>query len=307
MIQVSFSSVIQWFLQEGPDATKHKEWSHPIVTFIVHYIVVIASTFFAHDMFVDVVSSNLQNYDMKECAVSSEMIGRRKVVGRFLAMYFLFYFFVRLALQWKSKPHLVHSEFYQQTFMCSVTIANSAISFYYNRPIISQAFCVVVGIDQLLWYFDIVGFLLLGTFPIGVCKYLFKPDSTWIYRITSSHHLWTIPLVLWASGGIFHWLALPLSFVIVPISVFISHSMIPVVIRINGEELYLNINLSHEMWTDVKFGIFLIGKGKFPYALRLCCWWYILNILTFAILYGISKVFKNESSTSICDSSIRAI
>lgn len=56
---------------------------------------------------------------------------------------------------------------------------------------------------------------------------------------------------MWVNGGVFHWLAIPLSFVLVPVSVFVSHSMIPVVIRASKEDddrdVYLNINLSHEM------------------------------------------------------------
>jgi hypothetical protein len=143
---------MRWLLQEGPDAKKHKERTHPIVTFIVHYVVVTGAIFFAHDALVDAVSPNSGNSDQKECVVSSEMIRRRKCVGIFLAFYFFLYFCVRLTLKLKSKPHLFYCEFYQQTFMCSVTIANSALSFYCNRPIISQAFCLAVGLDQILWY-----------------------------------------------------------------------------------------------------------------------------------------------------------
>ena len=69
------------------------------------------------------------------------------------------------------------------------------------------------------------------------------------------HNVCKIPLVLWTSGGTFHWLALPLSFILVPISVFMSRHMIPVAIRApknDGEQdLYLNINLSHETVSEV--------------------------------------------------------
>ena len=62
---------------------------------------------------------------------------------------------------------------------------------------------------------------------------------------------WKIPLVLWVCGGVFHWLALPLSFIVVPLNVIISHAMTPIAIRIPGkddeEDLYLNVNLSHEV------------------------------------------------------------
>ncbi len=139
---------------------------------------------------------------------------------------------------------------------------------------------------------------------------------------------------MWVNGGIFHWLSIPLSFVVVPVSVLVSRSMIPVIIRGSKEDddrdVPLNINLAHEMvrtfgccyyighvlqwltphtflflngiqqWADVKLRIFLIGEKTFPYVVRLICWWYILNSLTFGILYGISKVTSRGSSPSIC-------
>lgn len=56
---------------------------------------------------------------------------------------------------------------------------------------------------------------------------------------------------MWVNGGIFHWLSIPLSFVLVPVSVLVSHLMTPVIIRGSKEDddrdAYLNINLSHEM------------------------------------------------------------
>ena len=140
-----------WLLQEGPNARKHKEWIHPIVTFVLHYVVVTTTMMIVHDALVDAVSRNFENNDENECTVSPEMIRRRQIVACFLAIYFSLYFCVRLALRWKDNPYLFYSEFYQQTFMCSVTIANCSLSFSYNRPIIAQSFCIAVGIDQLLW------------------------------------------------------------------------------------------------------------------------------------------------------------
>ena len=141
---------MRWLLQEGPGAKKHKEWTHPIITFVIHYSVVLTTTFFAHDILVDAAAQYLPN-TREECSVSSEMIRRRQIVGPFLALYFWLYFCVRLWLKWNSKSEFLYAVFYEQTFMCSVTIAGSAISFCCNRPLVSQAFCIAVGIDQLLW------------------------------------------------------------------------------------------------------------------------------------------------------------
>ena len=56
---------------------------------------------------------------------------------------------------------------------------------------------------------------------------------------------------MWVNGGIFHWLSIPLSFIVVPISVLVSRLMIPVIIRGSKEDddrdVPLNINLAHEM------------------------------------------------------------
>ena len=70
------------------------------------------------------------------------------------------------------------------------------------------------------------------------------------------HNFLKIPLVLWVCGGSFHWLALPLSFFLVPVNVLISHCMTPIAIGTPGEDdeqdLYLNVNLSHEMVSSVE-------------------------------------------------------
>lgn len=91
-----------------------------------------------------------------------------------------------------------------------------------------------------------------GKFPIGVTKYLFWPGTSFASRITSTHHLWTIPLVLWASGGM-HFLSLPLSAFVVVSNVLLSRFMTPrsIILKNNhdkNEEKYLNINMAHELW-----------------------------------------------------------
>lgn len=160
---------MRWLLQEGPDGKKHKERAHPILTFLIHYTLVVSTTFYAHDILVQIVSQELD----EACTVSPELIRRRQLVGPFLGLYFLMYFVVRLVLQWKSKPYLFNAVFYEQTFMCSVTVACSALSFYFNRPLVSQAFCITVGIDQLLWYVPVWRFLSIATVVFCRCSLFF--------------------------------------------------------------------------------------------------------------------------------------
>jgi hypothetical protein len=114
--------------------------------------------------------------------------------------------------------------------------------------------CIVMPyIIYYISYMYLLSILLhaRGTFPAGVCKYLLR--NNWINRITSCHHLWTIPLVFWGCGGIFHWLSVPLSGIIIILNVVLSRWMTPISIENLEDEddeekyLYLNINLSHEM------------------------------------------------------------
>jgi hypothetical protein len=165
-----------WLSEEGPTSRKHKGLIHPVVTFIVHYVSVINIIIFVHDALVHHTTStstsiyflekaygdvniNEDDNDNENCIQYSIMIRRRQqYIACFLAVYFCICLCVRLALQWKNTKqskqsyYKLYCEFYRMTFLCNVTIINVSISFFYNRPIIAQSFCLAVGIDQFLWY-----------------------------------------------------------------------------------------------------------------------------------------------------------
>ncbi len=139
-----------WLSQGGPTSQKHKGWSHPIATFLVHYSVVAATTIFFHDA----LRAMWQKKMYFECKRASSIVEiRQNVVGNFLFGYFCLYFLWRLALSSKlQNQYLLFPEFYRQTFLCSGTIFNASFGLYTARPVIAQAFCIAVGIDQMLWY-----------------------------------------------------------------------------------------------------------------------------------------------------------
>jgi hypothetical protein len=159
--------------------------------------------------------------------------------------------------------------------------------------------------------------VIRGNFPIGVTKYLFWPGTTWASRVTSTHHFWTmIPLVMWACGGGLEWRALPLSFIVVAINVLLSRWMTPHSINFpkdglgsssDGDDrgelerkyvLYLNLNLAHELWTDLNIGILLIGEGRIPYMIRLLVWWCFCHSLVYGFLYCIFFYFLSGETFS---------
>ena len=156
-----------WLSQEGPYSSKHTGWCHPIAVFFVQYTVVAIVCIICHDLLLFRYTvyhhhhhhGTIPTFDNDSllCTSSSSsedsyhlILRRRQNVALFLVVYYCCYFTVRLFLQWKTP--IFFAEFYRQTFLCSVTILISALALYINRPIIAEAFCISVGIDQLLWY-----------------------------------------------------------------------------------------------------------------------------------------------------------
>lgn len=69
----------------------------------------------------------------------------------------------------------------------------------------------------------------------------------------------------------------------------------------NSVELkYLNLNLSHELWKDIKLWIVASAVADNPrpvvYLFRLLWRWYILNVLVFGVLFSASKILVNPNT-----------
>jgi hypothetical protein len=201
---------------------------------------------------------------------------------------------------------------YEYCWLCNVSLNLGALALWTNRPTIAAGLCVAVGLDQLLWYVDLAVYALTGKFPIGVAKYICWPGVTWASRITCTHHLWTIPVLLYASRGM-HPLAWPLSMVVMTLSVVSSRFLTPShVVRVhNGgggdghhhhktgteglsvaeEPKYLNVNLSHMLWKDIQIKGLQISADNpswILYLVRLLSRWAAFNTLIFGLLYSVS-------------------
>lgn len=228
-----------------------------------------------------------------------------------------------------TKPFLKHRQYrntgnylnnnclvlYEFCWLCNVTLVMSAWAFVTGRPVLACAYAITVGIDQLLWYVDVIGFVCTGKFVVGVAKYLTWPgQSGWTSRITCTHHFWTIPAILYAFGAEsrprLHALSLPLSFVCMATNVVLSRWLIPshVEFLINDDDgkvlsiahKYLNVNLSHELWKDITFDFLQINHGNPPVALylfRLLWRWQGFNVLVFVFLYGVCRLLDSTDSS----------
>jgi len=140
-----------------------------------------------------------------------------------------------------------------------------------------------------MWYADLIGYFATGKFPVGVAKYVTWPETHWTTKFTCTHHLWTMPVLIYGAHGL-HWAAYPLSIYIVIIHVLLSSWMTPPVLvrKDNTVEKYMNINLSHHLWKDIKFEFLQIEydkPSKLLYLFRLLWRWQALNLIVFLGLY----------------------
>jgi hypothetical protein len=138
-----------------------------------------------------------------------------------------------------------------------------------------------------------------GKFPIGVAKYLSWPETTWSTRVTCTHHLWTIPLLLTACGGAVPTSSLYLSFVLMVFNVSMSRLLTPSEIHVPArrgnkkQSKYLNVNLSHELWKDIKLHFLQISLDDPPtflYLFRLLWRWQTFNTMVYVTLVLLCKI-----------------
>ena len=315
-----------WLRQEGPKGWKHaNDWKHPIVVALLQYIIVWNVCIFYNDRLV--VLPTMPEYNNTHIAV-------------WLGFYVIWMFGWRFWLFYSDKVER-QGVLYEYSWMCNSTLIMTSLSIMTHRPLVSLAHAMAVSIDQILWYVDLLGYLLFRyvqtqslfvlyeiyynkiiasctqyslffffsldkklylyilfifgnndcrKFPIGVAKYLTWPNTNWMTRLTCTHHLWTIPLILYntivtTEGFVY---AFGLSMIIVCINVILSRFWSPSLIH---PTKYLNVNLSHSLWKDITFSWLQIETDHPTttiYIFRLLWRWYLFNLLiTTFILYPI--------------------
>lgn len=267
--------MLMWLLQEGNEAKKHQEWFHPCMVYLIHYSVVMMTVFGAHDLIVGDASRC-----ERDTSIEYQQYRRRQVICAIgTGIYAILQLSCRL---WQTSSHRT-SVLYEGTWLCNTTLVIGSLAFWYRRPVIATAFCVTVGIDQLLWYVDILTWFLTGRFAVGVAKYLTWPSTTWWTRLTCTHHLWTLPLFLGYAAAPLPYHALLFSGLLMIMHVCLSRLLTPFHIK----DKYLNVNLSHELWKDISLEGLQISKDNPPghvYLFRLLLRWQGFNVIVYAAL-----------------------
>ncbi len=81
------------------------------------------------------------------------------------------------------------------------------------------------------------------------------PETLWPELVTTTHHVWFIPLLLWASyghGG-FPWRCIRWSFISTACLMYIASILTTEYIDLGEPEpYYFNINMAHGFWKEIK-------------------------------------------------------
>lgn len=254
---------------------------------LLHLALVLAGSFAIHDMVVgspetspDAIFSRLTSPSQRYECISS---------------FFLVYYVFMIGLRCSAAADL-RVPVYEVCWACNSAMLLSVFGPLTNRPLLASGGAIAVCIDQVLWYVDLLGYAAVRKFPVGVAKYLLWPETSNARRATSTHHLFTIPLVLWQVGGL-HLKALPISYGLVALHVILSRLLTPHVIFVKGGDdgkamipQYLNLNLAHEVWRDIKFKFLQITvPNPFVYLPNLLVRWLLFNSIVFAAIFAVVR------------------
>ena len=162
-----------------------------------------------------------------------------------------------------------------------------------------------IAIDQLCWYVDLIGYALTKKFPVGVAKYLIRPETGRVKFLTSFHHLWFIPTVMWMlrnHGGVrpgsWSVTCAVTAFLAVFCRSFTPHSYNTAArcavskTKSHPDIVELNVNLCHEFYEDIKLPILHICNNKHP-GLYLPFLVFICNIALNGPPYLLLRLFSN--------------
>jgi hypothetical protein len=296
--------VFQWLSHEGPYSPKHYydysagkgDPTHCCTVLVFYYTIVATVSITSHDFLLQTLTSS---------PISTTRLfsnGPVSNTGFGIAMFLLGYafinlmwriFFMKRANQDVTRTTTTSTILYDYCWLCNLTLSMGALGILTNRPLVLWAYCAVVALDQTLWYVDlgVAAFTFGRVFPVGVAKYITWEDASWSSNIGCTHHLWTIPLLLYATtltpSSERHYspcmesvIILTLAFIYPTVIIVLcrwlipSHIYAPVEVdtkvdskgkdptksstatgvvdgKVEGHLIYMNVNISYEFWKDV--------------------------------------------------------
>jgi len=165
-----------WLAHGHPMDSKHFGWLHPLSVAVVHYFLMFATILPLHDRLVEYYYEN--DDATKTCEVEPKLQTLRDAGTVFLWAYAAFVIVWRVFFRHepghKSGP--VWYMLYDYCWLCNVSLWMGGWALHTGRPILAQTLCITVGLDQISWYVDLIGYGLTRKWPVGAAKYLTWPE-----------------------------------------------------------------------------------------------------------------------------------
>ena len=145
----------------------------------------------------------------------------------------------------------------------------------------------VVSIDQCLWYVDCILKLTTGKFKVGVARYLEWPETPFVQKLFSWHHLWFLPVCIYYLRNTGNSDMPNGSLYLAMIGVF-SMGLLSRIFTPRD----LNINMCFECWQDIHVSLFHLfdNKPAFIYLPWLVIMFNILMVIPWQLMLFLVRV-----------------
>jgi len=175
---------------------------------------------------------------------------------------------------------------------CNMALKLVLVGLWTGRPLVAGTGVLIVATDQTGWSVDSLGYLLFRSFPLGVAKFLTWPETSFVKKVTTTHHLWFLPFAFSCLSG-FGGLHVGSWYLSVALTAFLcafcrvtTPKSMPLP---NGQTIYLNINMGFEFWKDVQLGFLHACDGKWWPVYFAYLWW-VGNLFNLVFFFGLRQI-----------------
>jgi len=213
--------------------------------------------------------------------------GWRKFVGVLLLVYYA-------GMMTTRYQHRGYYAFADTLWACNLNILLAAGAILFGCAPLLGATINSVIIPHALWVIDAISYVFTGGFPIGLAAYIAWPETSFAELISSTHHIWFVPLtlaILHKNGGVplSSWpISVGLIFPVLMASLLFPEE----IILENGEPYYLNLNMAHGWWRDMNGWPFsLFPKFNPQYQIFLNLFMATQFTIAFVVLKFVAQIF----------------
>ncbi|TYZ68130.1 hypothetical protein PybrP1_000930 [[Pythium] brassicae (nom. inval.)] len=152
---------------------------------------------------------------------------------------------------------------------CNIAVLLVIMAVFLSKPFLVGVAMAIVSGDQLLWYIDILSYLLTRKFLAGAVKYLTYPENrTFSKTFFASHHIWFLPLCFWLTFKFdgMHPSSFAASCCVTTFLAVFCRAFTPFEAKVPGSEhiVYLNVNGAFEFWKDIDIGVLHVLDHRHP-------------------------------------------